>query len=81
MLRQFDHSSNPQSLASSLRAALKTLGTLRRRTVRAYHLVCAREDARVRNIVVPLGVWACQACSHVSLSQWSFHRHLVEVHA
>ena len=57
------------------------LRTLRRRTARAYQLMCAREDARVRNFVVPLGVWACHTCEHVSLSQWSFHRHLLEVHA
>lgn len=78
MLRRFDQSSHPQSILATLGASLKSM---LRRTVRAYHLACAREDARVRNIVVPLGVWACQACSHVSLSQLSFHRHLVEVHA
>jgi hypothetical protein len=51
-----------------------------RRLVRAYHLRCAREDARLRGIVVPVGVWVC-ACRHVSLDRLAFHRHLGEVHA
>jgi hypothetical protein len=50
------------------------------RLVRAYHLHCAREDARARGIVVPIGVWACH-CTHVSLDRMSFNHHLVDVHA
>jgi len=53
---------------------------LMRRVVRAYQLHCAREDARVRGIVVPLGVWVC-GCRHVSLDRLAFVRHLGEVHA
>jgi hypothetical protein len=47
---------------------------------RAYHLHCAREDARLRGIVVPLGVWVCD-CRHVSLDRLAFVHHLGEVHA
>jgi hypothetical protein len=53
----------------------------RRRLVRAYHLRCAREDAHVRNLVVPPGVWACHACPHVSLTVVSFKSHLADGHA
>jgi hypothetical protein len=53
---------------------------LLRRVVRRYQLHCAREDARRRGIVVPLGVWVC-GCQHVSLDRLAFVRHLGEVHA
>lgn len=53
---------------------------LLRRVVRRYQLHCAREDARARGIVVPLGVWVC-GCDHVSLDRLAFVRHLGEVHA
>ena len=42
-----------------------------RRAVHAYQLHCAREDARLRGIVVPLGVWVC-GCRHVSLDRLAF---------
>ncbi|MCW2724090.1 MAG: hypothetical protein JWN35_1011 [Frankiales bacterium] len=51
------------------------------RVRRAYHLLCAREDVRVRDIVVPLGVWTCHHCPHVSLDQLTFINHIGEVHA
>jgi hypothetical protein len=57
------------------------VGRWRHRLVRAYELRCAREDLHVRNLVVPAGVWACHACSHVSLSLTSFKSHLAEAHA
>jgi len=50
-----------------------------RRAVRAYHLRCAREDARLRGIVVPVGVWVCQ-CRHVSLDRLAFVDHSVVCH-
>ena len=50
------------------------------RAKRAYHLHCAREDARIRGLVVPIGVWVCE-CSHVCLDRLAFLDHLVEVHA
>lgn len=56
-------------------------GRWRRRVARAYVLRCAREDARVRNIVVPVGVWACDLCPHVSLDALSFRNHLAGMHA
>ena len=59
---------------------MKFLRRARRRLAFAYHLHCAREDAQARNIVVPIGVWVCQFCARVSLSQRSFHDHLAAVH-
>jgi hypothetical protein len=52
-----------------------------RRAVRAYRLHCAREDARIRDIVVPIGVWVCDNCRHVSLNLVAYNNHLVEAHA
>jgi hypothetical protein len=60
---------------------LRIVGRWRRQLVRAYELRCAREDAHVRNLVVPRGVWACHACPHVSLNLASFKHHLADVHA
>jgi len=34
--------------------------------VRAYHLLCAREDARSWDFVIPAGAWLCQRCPHVT---------------
>jgi hypothetical protein len=62
-------------------AMLKIVCRWRRRVVRAYELRCAREDAHVRNLAVPYGVWACHACPHVSLNLASFKHHLADVHA
>ncbi|MCW2493811.1 MAG: hypothetical protein QOH56_745 [Pseudonocardiales bacterium] len=52
-----------------------------RLALRAYHLHCAREDARVRHLVVPLGVWVCEHCRHVSLNLHSFNSHRADAHA
>jgi hypothetical protein len=49
------------------------------RARRAYYLHCAREDARLRGIVVPVGVWVCQ-CRHVSLDRLAFVDHSVVCH-
>jgi len=37
-----------------------------RKMVRAYHLLCAREDARSWDFVIPAGAWLCQRCPHVT---------------
>ena len=53
---------------------------LLQRARRAYHLRCAREDARRRGLAVPLGVWVCD-CRHVALDKLAHLDHLLEVHA
>jgi hypothetical protein len=60
---------------------MKPLRRWLRRATFAYHLRCAREDARARNVVTPIGVWVCQHCPHVSLSLPAFNLHLAGVHA
>jgi hypothetical protein len=47
-----------------------------RRLNRAYHLVCAREDARNLRLRTPLGVWFCDHCRVVVLDHlvWRDHR-------
>jgi hypothetical protein len=52
-----------------------------RRLTLTYQLRCAREDARSRHILTPLGVWACEHCRHVSLNLNAFNSHLMAVHA
>ncbi|SOD74937.1 hypothetical protein SAMN05892883_4131 [Jatrophihabitans sp. GAS493] len=52
----------------------------RHRVTRAYQLSCARQDARSRNMVTPLGVWACQHCPHVSLTLFAFRTHISSLH-
>jgi hypothetical protein len=66
--------SRPKSLISRL-------GWARHRLALAYRVRCAREDARVRHVMVPLGVWVCQHCPHVSLDLPAFDAHLVALHA
>jgi len=36
---------------------------------------------RRRDIITPLGVWVCEHCPHVSLTQLGFHNHLFSEHA
>jgi hypothetical protein len=60
---------------------MKHLRRAWRRIALVYHLSCAREDARARDIVTPIGVWVCHRCTRVSFSQRSFHDHLAGVHA
>jgi hypothetical protein len=60
---------------------MKLLRRWRRRVVLAYHLRCAREDARARNIATPIGVWVCEHCPHVSLSLPGLHSHRADAHA
>jgi hypothetical protein len=47
---------------------------------RAYQLHCAREDARLRHIITPAGVWVCHHCPQVSLTQLAFTSHLAAAH-
>ena len=51
------------------------------RLATAYRLHCAREDAKLRNLVTPIGVWVCQHCPHVSLSTDGYLDHLAAAHA
>jgi hypothetical protein len=51
-----------------------------RRLRLSYHVHCAREDARLRNIITPSGIWACYHCPHVSLDRQTFGFHLAGVH-
>ena len=51
-----------------------------RRIVRAYQLCCAREDARVRHVVIPAGVWVCQHCPHFSFDATRLRDHLAYAH-
>jgi hypothetical protein len=67
------------SRSASLRQS-SAAGRLWRRVSLTYHLLCAREDARVRNLTTPSGIWACYHCPHVSLDHLNFSRHLVGVH-
>jgi hypothetical protein len=57
---------------------MKQLRRWRRRVALAYHLRCAREDARARNIMTPIGVWVCEHCPQVSLTLGA---HLTHAHA
>lgn len=52
-----------------------------RKLALAYHLQCARDDMRRRNLVAPLGVWVCDMCRRTMLDKNTFQWHLVEVHA
>lgn len=48
---------------------------LLRRLIRAYHLACAREDARLRGVRVPTGVWLCEHCRLVLFDHRAFVGH------
>lgn len=52
-----------------------------RRTVRAYHLICAREDAAGHGLTVPSGVWRCLQCELVMLERTAFREHLRVAHS
>jgi hypothetical protein len=53
-----------------------------RKIVRAYHLRCAREDARKWQLIIPAGVWVCQHCPHVTFFDVARLRsHYAHVHA
>jgi hypothetical protein len=43
--------------------------------VRAYHLTCAREDARNLRLRTPLGVWFCDQCRLVALDHLVWRDH------
>jgi hypothetical protein len=46
-----------------------------RSLVRAYHLTCAREDARNLRLRTPLGVWFCDQCRLVALDHLVWRDH------
>jgi hypothetical protein len=48
---------------------------LARRTSRAYHIACARDDAAIRRYTVPDGVWVCDECDAVLLDAAEASRH------
>jgi hypothetical protein len=52
-----------------------------RRVVLAYRLRCAREDARIRGIIAPVGIWVCHHCPQVSFSQYAHTSHVAGLHA
>jgi hypothetical protein len=60
---------------------MKMLRHWQRRVSLVYHLRCAREDARVRNIAAPIGVWVCEHCPHMSFSRPGLNDHLAHAHA
>jgi hypothetical protein len=41
---------------------------LARRTSRAYHIACARDDAASHKFTAPDGVWVCGGCEAVLLN-------------
>jgi hypothetical protein len=53
-----------------------------RKIARAYHLACAREDARTWQLVIPAGVWICQHCPQVTFFDRSrLREHYLLAHA
>jgi ribosomal protein L37AE/L43A len=52
-----------------------------RRFALSYRLHCAREDAKIRKIATPLGVWVCEHCPQVSLSTGAHLAHYAVTHA
>lgn len=54
--------------------------SLVRRSVRAYHLVCLRDDLVTHKVVVPDGVWACADCGTVVLAAAAPSSHLCTDH-
>ena len=52
-----------------------------RRFALMYRLHCAREDAKLRKIVAPVGVWVCEHCRQVSLTTGAHRAHRAGAHA
>jgi hypothetical protein len=52
-----------------------------RRLALTYRLHCAREDAKLRKLVAPIGVWVCEHCPHVSLTTGAHLAHRAGTHA
>jgi hypothetical protein len=55
--------------------------SLGRRLSRAYHLWCARDDARSHGLVVPAGVWVCAHCPRVTFDAVRLRQHVAGAHA
>lgn len=52
-----------------------------RKIARTYRLMCAREDARALNLVIPAGVWLCQRCPHVTFDIARLNDHYRYAHS
>lgn len=46
-----------------------------RKSVRAYHVACAREELRVRSLQPPVGVWVCEKCRFAVFDRRSVQQH------
>ena len=77
MVRLVVTAPDEEANVSGIRA---TLAGARRRLRLAYHLRCAREDARHRGLRVPVGVWFCDHCRLLMWERHAFLRH-AQVHA
>jgi hypothetical protein len=51
-----------------------------RKLVRRYHLWCAPEDVRRSGLQTPAGVWFCDRCRSVALSEALVCGHLASPH-
>ena len=49
--------------------------------VRAYRLACAHDDAIIRGLTVPTGIWTCRRCQRVLLELTAFREHLRVEHS
>ncbi|MEV5749368.1 hypothetical protein AB0L00_16245 [Actinoallomurus sp. NPDC052308] len=54
--------------------------SLTRRSLRAYRIACARDDAATWSVVVPDGVWACTGCDTVLLQADARSEHVCTGH-
>jgi hypothetical protein len=52
-----------------------------RKVARTYALLCAREDAKRWQLVIPAGVWFCQRCPHVTFDIARLREHYLFAHA
>jgi len=52
-----------------------------RKVARRYALLCAREDAKRWQLVIPTGVWFCQRCPHVTFDIARLREHYLVAHA
>lgn len=54
----------------------RVLARTKRRVVRRYHLVCARDDMYSFGLRVPRGLWFCDRCRLVCWEADAFRLHL-----
>jgi hypothetical protein len=68
----------------AFRRAMTVATPLRRwghKIARAYSIVCAREDARRIQLIIPAGAWVCQHCPHVTFDAVRLRAHYICEHA